>query len=189
MTIFSDLISNFLDIFLDSSTDWHSIVSSVQLEIPSYDLPATQMAWNISKGKSNHVTAQLKNSSVIPCYSSTEMGFPGGAVVKKKSTCQCRTPKFDPWVGKIPWRKKQLPAPFPCLENPKDRGDWRAIVHGVTKSWTWPSDWTCTKASQLWQTNCLLSWPLPFSPALSLGVAPAPLFFMPRPCEIFLQFL
>ena len=99
MTIFSDLISNFLDIFLDSSTDWHSIVSSVQLEIPSYDLPATQMAWNISKGKSNHVTAQLKNSSVIPCYSSTEMGFPGGAVVKKK----IHLPMQDTQVWSLGW--------------------------------------------------------------------------------------
>ena len=23
-----------------------------------------------------------------------------------------------------------------CLENPMDRGDWQATVHGVTKSWT-----------------------------------------------------
>ena len=25
---------------------------------------------------------------------------------------------------------------FSCLENPMDRGAWRAIVHGVTKSQT-----------------------------------------------------
>jgi len=23
-----------------------------------------------------------------------------------------------------------------CLENPMDRGAWRAILHGVPKSWT-----------------------------------------------------
>ena len=27
-------------------------------------------------------------------------------------------------------------------EMVKDREDWRAAVHGVTKSWTWLSDWT-----------------------------------------------
>ena len=27
-----------------------------------------------------------------------------------------------------------------CLGSPIDRGAWRATVHGVTKSWTWPSD-------------------------------------------------
>ena len=25
---------------------------------------------------------------------------------------------------------------YSCLENPMDRGAWRATVHGVTKSWT-----------------------------------------------------
>ena len=25
---------------------------------------------------------------------------------------------------------------YSCLENPTDRGAWRAVVHGVTKSWT-----------------------------------------------------
>ena len=25
---------------------------------------------------------------------------------------------------------------YSCLENPMDRGDWRATVHRVTKSWT-----------------------------------------------------
>ena len=38
-------------------------------------------------------------------------GFPGG-VGGKESTCQCRRikrPEFDPWVGKIPWRKKMAP--------------------------------------------------------------------------------
>ena len=27
-----------------------------------------------------------------------------------------------------------------CLKNPMDRGAWGAIVHGVTKSWTWLGD-------------------------------------------------
>ena len=40
-------------------------------------------------------------------------GFPGGAC-DKESACQCRRCKrrgFDPWVGKIPWRRKWLPTP------------------------------------------------------------------------------
>ena len=28
------------------------------------------------------------------------------------------------------------PLPYSCLENPMDRGAWRATVHGVPKSWT-----------------------------------------------------
>ena len=28
------------------------------------------------------------------------------------------------------------PLQYSCLENPMDRGTWRATVHGVAKSWT-----------------------------------------------------
>ena len=39
-------------------------------------------------------------------------GFPGGTS-GKESTCQCRRCKrygFNPWVGKIPWRRKWQPT-------------------------------------------------------------------------------
>ena len=40
------------------------------------------------------------------------MGFPGGS----DSVClQCRRPEFNPWVGKIPWRRKWQPTPVPLL--------------------------------------------------------------------------
>ena len=29
----------------------------------------------------------------------------------KESTLQCRRHTFDPWVGKVPWRRKQQPTP------------------------------------------------------------------------------
>ena len=41
------------------------------------------------------------------------MGFPGGASGKEPA-CQCRRHKrsgFDPWVGKIPWRRAWQPTP------------------------------------------------------------------------------
>ena len=34
-------------------------------------------------------------------------------------------------------------------ETVKDRGAWRAAVHGVAKSWTWFSDWTTTTTTIL----------------------------------------
>ena len=58
----------------------------------------------------------------------------------KESTCQCRRHKrcrFNPWAGKIPWRRKWQPTPVgSCLTNSKDRGAWWTTVHGVAKSWT-----------------------------------------------------
>ena len=46
---------------------------------------------------------------------------------------QCRRPGFDPWVRKIPWRRKWQPTPVSCLENPMDRGGWQATAHGVRR--------------------------------------------------------
>ena len=37
-------------------------------------------------------------------------GFSSGSD-SKESTCQCRRLRFDPWVGKIPWRRKWQPTP------------------------------------------------------------------------------
>ena len=38
-------------------------------------------------------------------------GFLGGLAVKNWSVGQCRGRKFDPWVRKIPWRRKRQPTP------------------------------------------------------------------------------
>ena len=40
--------------------------------------------------------------------------------------------RFDPWVGKIPWRRNGNPLRYSCLENPMD--SWQAPVHRVTHS-------------------------------------------------------
>ena len=34
-----------------------------------------------------------------------------------------------------PLEKEMATYPFSCLENPMDRGAWRAVVHGVAKEW------------------------------------------------------
>ena len=46
------------------------------------------------------------------------MGFPGGTI-DKEPACQCRRHKrcrFDPWVGKIPWRRHGSPLQYSCLK-------------------------------------------------------------------------
>ena len=64
----------------------------------------------------------------------------------KESACQCRRCGFDPWVGKIPWRKKWQPTPvfllgkIPWTEEPgrlqsmwsKRVGDNWVIEHART---------------------------------------------------------
>ena len=34
--------------------------------------------------------------------------------------------RFDPWVEKIPWRRKWQSTTDSCRENPMDRGPWQA---------------------------------------------------------------
>ena len=41
------------------------------------------------------------------------------------------------------------PLQYPCLENPMDRGAWRATVYGVAKSQTWLK-WLSTHARTHW---------------------------------------
>ena len=57
------------------------------------------------------------------------------APLGKEPACQWRC-EFDPWARKIPWRRAWQPLQCSCLENPMDRGSWKATVHGVAKNWT-----------------------------------------------------
>ena len=61
-------------------------------------------------------------------------GFPRW-LSAKASACRCRRPGFDPWIGKIPWRRTWQPTPvFLPGESHGQRGAWWATVHGVAKS-------------------------------------------------------
>ena len=55
----------------------------------------------------------------------------------KESTYQCRGLGFDPWVGKIPQKRKWQPT-LACLPGKShgQRNLGQATVHGLTKSWT-----------------------------------------------------
>ena len=67
----------------------------------------------------------------VNCYSDN---FPGGSEVK--SFCfQCGRPGFDPWVRKIPWRKKWQPTP---VFLPRESHGWRSLVD--------PSPWGCKES-------------------------------------------
>ena len=52
----------------------------------------------------------------------------------RKSACQCKKPRFDPWIGKIPWRREWLPTPV--FFTGKSHGQRSLVgytVHGVAK--------------------------------------------------------
>ena len=76
-------------------------------------------------------------------------GFPGGSE-GKVFACNAGNWASIPGSGRAPGVGNGNPLQYSCLENPMDRGAWKAIVHGVTQSRTHLSMHACTRG---W--NCL----------------------------------
>ena len=55
---------------------------------------------------------------------------------------QCRRPRFNLWVGKIPWRRKRLPSPI----------FWPREIHGLY------SPWGCKESDRTEQLCLHLDW-------------------------------
>ena len=58
----------------------------------------------------------------------------------KDPSANARDGGLIPGLGRSPVEANGNPSQNSCLENPMDRGDWWAIVHGVVKNQTWLSD-------------------------------------------------
>ena len=70
-------------------------------------------------------------------YSLVFLSDLGGAVVKNlpASAGDARDMGSIPKSGRSPGGEYDNPLQYSCLENPIDRGDWRAMVHGVAESY------------------------------------------------------
>ena len=60
------------------------------------------------------------------------LGFPGGSVVKNLPASAQDTGTI-PGSGGSPGEGNGNPLQYSCLEDPMDRGAWRAMVREVTK--------------------------------------------------------
>ena len=60
------------------------------------------------------------------------MGFPGGSH-GKESACDAGDWGLIPGWGRSPGEGHGNPLQYSCLENPMDRGAWRATVPGVAE--------------------------------------------------------
>ena len=61
------------------------------------------------------------------------LGLPQWLSGKESAFCAGDTGSI-PGSGRSPGEGNGNRLQYSCLENPVDRGDWRATVHGVTKS-------------------------------------------------------
>ena len=83
----------------------------------------------------------IESSSL--CYTlygrfSLAICFIPGGTSGKEPACPCRRQKrhwFDPQVGRISWSRKWQRTPVFLLENPVDRGAWRATGLRIAKRW------------------------------------------------------
>ena len=77
---------------------------------------------------------------LAPCYNSDPLAH-SGSVGKEPAYSsgdhlQCQRPKFNPWIRKIPGSGEANgnPLQYSCLENPMDRGVWRATEHAGART-------------------------------------------------------
>ena len=66
---------------------------------------------------------------------------------------------MDGKMGRSPRGGHGNPVQYPCLENPMDRGAWRAPIHRATKSRTQPNQLSMHASAQVWGTQGCLSLP------------------------------
>ena len=85
------------------------------------------------------------------------LGFPGGSRVKNPPA-NTGDMGLIPGLGRSPGEGSGNPLQYSSLENPMDRGAWRAPVHGVTKSQTRLSNETT-----MYPSNIISPFPIPLS--------------------------
>ena len=90
----------------------HREACGISVLQPGIELaPSAQETWSL-----NHWTIrEFPRDSLDSIFKDETAGrdFPGGTS-GKEPTCQCRRhkrPEFDPWVGKIPWKREWQPTP------------------------------------------------------------------------------
>ena len=108
-------------------------------------------------------------------------GFPGGSE-DKASACNAGDRGSIPGLGRSPGEGNGNPLQYSCLENPIDRGAWRATVHWVAESRTRLSDFTFTFGNSYTVFTEYLSWYFP----LILNRSEALLQFLEKIIHIFM---
>ena len=104
------------------------------------------LEWNTEKETRTHciMSCYLSKWAAIGVFTenlflSWRWGFPGGSDGKEAS-CNAGDLGSIPGLGRSPGEGKGNPLQYSCLENPIDRGAWRATVHGAAESRTRLSD-------------------------------------------------
>ena len=98
---------------------------------------SSSLAWRIPWTKelaSDFSEAQCGLRTYVWEHAVFKMGLPKW-LSGKESACQFRRCRFNPWVGKIPWRRKWQSTPvfLPGKSHGQRRQSKQATVYGVAK--------------------------------------------------------
>ena len=161
----------------------------IPLEYPCLENHVDRGAWRATvhavaksrirlKWLSTHTCNEIYKSSFY--WTLDVMRGSPGRLSSKEPTCQCRRCRFNPWVGKIPWRKKWQPTPvfLPGKSHgqrslagysPRGRKESDTTEHTHVQKWRggylesvlfWRkaiSPWESWKSSQIWSRVILES--------------------------------
>ena len=153
------------------------IEAQIHFLIPSLcSIASSQMIVSLRVAKREEVEWELMACFFrVPCrpdlrYQSRvldrPLGIPAVTTGKKKKTKKKHPPDsagdlkrhgFNPWVGKIPWKRRWQPTPV-ILPGESHRGAWWAAVHGLHRV---GHDWS-SLARMHWVSSSLTgqpSWP------------------------------
>ena len=107
-----------------------------RLQYSCLENPMDRGTWRAAVHGVTKSRTQLSN---LTLFFFLKLYFPGGSD-SKESACNVGDLSSIPGLGRSPGGWHGNPLCYSCLENPKERGAWRATVHGVAKSRTWLSD-------------------------------------------------
>ena len=87
-------------------------------------------------------------------------------VYKSRSGLLLLTGKSGKAISNMYGEGNGTPLQYSCLENPMDRGAWKAAVHGVAEGWTRVSDFSFTfhlhaLEKEMATHSSVLTWRIP----------------------------
>ena len=88
----------------------HELEEYMLLKYPYYQKPAIKSMQCLSKFQ-RHISQKYKNTPKIYIVLPKTLNSLRGSPSVKNIHLQCRTPQFNPWVRKIPWRREWEPTP------------------------------------------------------------------------------
>ena len=75
---------------------------------------------------------QEQNDVLCLTYKVVKLGFPHSSI-GKNSACNAGDLGLIPGSGRSSGEGNGNPLQYSCLENPTDKGAWRATVHGIAR--------------------------------------------------------